>query len=298
MNKQTTKLLILGFKAIRQQPKLIQLSFFWLPFVGGLALIIGGGLYFYETKVAQPKMAYMGVPISQNNWQNLTHTLRNEAYLAGYSEKFANPLWVTYKVHNNKQKYGKRPSFSSDWRSLAHISTNDYKHTGYDRGHLAPNYVIGSRYGRSAQKETFLMTNISPQKPKFNQKIWQRLEEVSANHFSKQFESFWVVTGPIFAKKPNKLKNTSVAIPSAFYKIFIAPKTETQSASALAFIMPQTAKPTDSLLKYVTSIDEIEKRTKLDFFWQLEDSLEAKLEKSTDHKPWNLQKYSNLPSRY
>ncbi len=298
MNTSKNSLLLLGFKAIAQQPKLIQMVFFWLPMLFGFLLILGGGVYFYETKVAQPKMAYMGVPITDHNIENLTHTLRNKGYMLAYSETLANPLWVTYKVTRNKEKYGKRPHFQSDWRSLAHINSADYKHTGYDRGHMAPNYVIASRYGREAQKETFLMTNITPQKPKFNRKIWQRLEEVSADHFSKKFPEFWVVTGPIFSADPQKLKTGTVAIPKAFYKIFIVPGTPESPPISLAFIMPQTANPKDNLMQYITSIDEVEKQTHIDFFWQLEDSVEKKLEKAKNRQGWGLEKVANLPSRY
>ena len=298
MKRPASKLLLMSLKAIIQQPKLIQMVFFWLPFLAGLLLIIGGGWYFYETKVQQPKMTFMGVPFTQNNFANLTHTLRNEGYMLGYSEKLANPLWVIYKVTNTKQKFGKRPKFIADWRSLAGITTYDYKGSGYTRGHLAPNYVIASRYGRGAQKETFLMTNMSPQKAAFNQKIWQRLEEVSANHFSKKFAEFWVVTGPIFDEKPARLKNTEIAIPKAFYKIFITPKTADHPVQALAFIIPQDAGKKDSLLKYVTTVDEVEKQTGIDFFWRLENDVEDKIESLVNHESWQLKKVANLPSRY
>jgi hypothetical protein len=35
---------------------------------------------------------------------------------------------------------------------------------GFDRGHMTPNFAIASQYGSLAQLETFLITNISPQK--------------------------------------------------------------------------------------------------------------------------------------
>lgn len=298
MSKNASYLTQLLFKELAKQPKLLQISFFWLPVIFGFTLLAGGLKYVYETEVARPAMTYMGVPQSSQDWSNLTHTLRNNGFMIGYSEKLANPLWVTYRVTQTKKHYGKRPSFQADWRSLAHIRHEDYTGSGYDRGHMAPNYVIASRYGYSAQKDTFLMTNITPQKPSFNQKIWQRLEEVSADFFSKQFGTFWVVTGPIFDSNPKTLKNAPVAIPKAFYKIFIRPQKEENPIIALAFIMPQDAKPKDSLLNYVTTIDEVEKQTGIDFFWQLEDSLESSLEASKNAQAWSLEKVANLPSRY
>ncbi|MPQ76599.1 DNA/RNA non-specific endonuclease [Hydrogenovibrio sp. JE_KL2] len=297
-HKYQKQLLKEAFRQLKLQPKILQISFFWWPTILGFALLIGGLKYVYETEYARPQMAYMGVPKTQNNWQNLTHTLRNDGYMVGYSEKYGNPLWVTYKVTQNQKKLGKRGEFHADWRSLRHVTSDDYRRTGYDRGHMAPNYLIGSRYGREAQLQTFLMTNITPQKHNFNAKIWQRLEEVSADVFSKQFPSFWVVTGPIFSQNPKMLKGTDIAIPTAFYKIFVRPSVDGNPPIALAFIMPQTAKPDDSLMKYVVTIDEVEQRTGIDFFWKLNDTVENKLEAHSNINAWGLPAVANRPSRY
>ena len=51
----------------------------------------------------------------------------------------------------------------------------DYRDTGYDRGHLNPNfYQCGE--GRTA---TFTLTNAVPQDPCFNQQSWKEMEEVA-----------------------------------------------------------------------------------------------------------------------
>jgi len=262
--------------------------------------LLGGLWYAYETTIARPAMTYMGLPnietgIASQGWSPI---LRNQGFMLQYSEQLANPLWVTYKVTEQQYKSGKRPSFSSDWRSLTAITHKDYTRSGYDRGHMAPNYVIASRYGRSAQHETFLMTNITPQKGSLNQKSWQRLEEVIANDFSKWHGDFWVVTGPIFDKQPKTIKNTKVAIPKAFYKILIQPKTAQNKAKSLAFIFPQNAHAKSSLMKFVTNIDEIEKQTGIDFFSKLEDGIEQTLERESSPELWRLPEVAKRPSRY
>ena len=272
-----------------------------------LALIpvIGILWYSYEVFMARPTMTYMGVPAvnasapTSGIKTGLSHVLRNQGYMLEYSETLKNPLWVTYKIPKYQYKSGKRPSgFSKDWRSIASVSHQDYTGSGYDRGHMAPNYVIASRYGRTAQKETFLMTNITPQKPRLNQKSWQRLEEVIANDFSKWYGEFWVVTGPIFAKTPKTLKNSDVKIPKAFYKILIKPTSPETPAQALAFIFPQKAKAKASLMSFVTTIDEVEKQTGIDFFHKLEDEFETQLESSQTPEAWRLKEVATRPSRY
>ncbi|NPA72642.1 MAG: DNA/RNA non-specific endonuclease [Gammaproteobacteria bacterium] len=264
-------------------------------------LAIGALWLMYELFVARPNMSYMGLPKVESGiaTQGWSHVLRNEAYLLEYSESLANPLWVTYKVTDQHFKSGKRPSgFKADWRSIAGIHHKSYTHSGYDRGHMAPNYIIASRYGKSAQHETFLMTNITPQKPKLNQKSWQRLEELVANDFSKWNGDFWVVTGPIFSNTPKTIKGTKVAIPKAFYKILIKPSTPERPAKALAFIFPQNANPRASLMQFVTTIDEVEKQTGIDFFSDLEDEFEESLESGKTPEAWRLGEVANRPSRY
>lgn len=261
--------------------------------------------YSYEVFMARPAMTYMGVPqVNATPPQTgimtgFSHIMRNQGFMLEYSESLKNPLWVTYKVTKANYKSGKRPSsFSSDWRSYQQVKHDDYTGSGYDRGHMAPNYVIASRYGVNAQKETFLMTNITPQKPQLNQKSWQRLEEVIANDFSEWHGDFWVTTGPIFDAKPKTLKNSSVTIPKAFYKILIKPGTPQTPATALAFIFPQNAKANASLMDFVTTINEVERLTGIDFYSQLDDEFEEKLESSQTPEAWRLQEVANRPSRY
>jgi endonuclease G len=246
-------------------------------------------------------MSYMGLPKIESGiaTQGWSHVLRNQGYMLEYSEKLANPLWVVYQVTEQHFKSGKRPSgFTADWRSITGIRHADYTRSGYDRGHMAPNYVIASRYGKAAQQETFLMTNITPQKPSLNQKSWQRLEEIVSNDFSKWQGDFWVVTGPIFDENPQKIKNTQVAIPKAFYKILIKPTTSERPAIALAFVFPQEAKANANLMTFVTSIDAVEAQTGIDFFSELDDDFENRLESSIMPDAWRLPEVANRPSRY
>ena len=278
------------FKLLLRNPKL------WIFALIGVAI-----WYAYESWYVRPQMAYMGVPeiVQPQPAYGISHILRYDGFMLEYSEALKNPLWVTYKVGAKKFDSGKRPSrFRSEPFSLSRTDHDDYTGSGYDRGHMAPNYVIATRYGRQAQLDTFTMTNISPQKPNLNQKSWQRLEEVVANDFSKKYGEFWVVTGPIFDSEPKTLKNSSVAVPVAFYKILIRPSTEVQPANALAFIFPQSAKANASLSKFVTTIDEIEERTGIDFFAELDDEFENLLESSKTPKAWNLSAVANRPARY
>ncbi len=267
----------------------------WLPI-----LLLGAGAYGYEVWVARPAMSYLGVPqtaiFSPQNW---THILRNEGFLVGYSELRGNPLWVTYRVapFDSSTPSPPRPDrFERDWRNLTGVEHNDYRGSGYDRGHLAPNYLIAKLYGRSAQLETFRMTNITPQRPKLNQKLWQRLEEIEAGRFAGRFPELWVVTGPIFDAKQETLKGSSrVEVPDAFFKVFAAPG---DTPRYLALLVPQEVKGNEDLSRFVVSVDEVEAQSGLDLFPDLADALEAPLEAAVDPGPWGLDELGHRPSRY
>ncbi|MDQ7091650.1 MAG: DNA/RNA non-specific endonuclease [Methylococcales bacterium] len=256
-------------------------------------LLFPAGWYGYEVFIARPALNFQGVPqaqswLSPSTW---SRTLRSDAFLVGYSDIQGNPLWVTYKIKalDKKTKSLKRPSrFKSDWRGIKTVTHKDYTHSGYDRGHMAPNNAISKLYGKNAQLETFIMTNITPQKPNLNRNLWRRLESTGVNYFTQLSDGVWVTTGPIFKDSKTYLNNAStVVIPDAFYKIF-AIQSKQGNPKFLAFLVPQTVKGNEPLTQFVVSIDTIEAATGLDFFHELEDSLENKLEAEINRKNWPL----------
>ena len=266
-------------------------------------LIVGGGGYAYEVQIARPAQVFKGVPVAEQ-WQHpfrWFRVFRNAHFMLGYSDVRGNPLWVTYQlnaVDKNATKHKRPSSFKSDWRSLNQVISADYKGSGYDRGHMAPNYAISRLYGKPAQLNSFLMSNITPQKPKLNQKLWQRLEAVEVKHFTKLNNRVWVLTGPVFSGDVERLKSGSnVEIPDAFYKIYALSKADGK-IQMLAFLMPQKVKGNESLSRYVTSVDEVEAQTGLDFFSDLDDALEEVVEAAIDPDAWALKRVANLKSRY
>ncbi len=212
--------------------------------------------------------------------------LENEGYVCGYSETLRSPLWVGYRLFDleGTKGSGERPDgFDVDARTLAKVRSDEYTGSGYDRGHLAPNFGIARCYGREAQESTFLMSNIIPQKHEMNAGLWRFLEERAAVNYSGRFGEIWVLTGPIYGQSPKKI-GKGVPVPEACFKIMID---ETEGkVRAQAFIVPQSASSTGSLNRYLVSIDEVEKRAGLDFLPSLNDTMENQLEAMRGSRPW------------
>ena len=252
----------------------------------------------------RPAHAFAGLPAAQGpgpaTW---TRVFRNDAFMLGYSDLRGNPLWVTYHLHPipaDARHYARPKGFERDWRAFDLIGADDYTDSGYDRGHMAPNYAISRLYGRAAQRQTFLMTNITPQRPNLNRKLWQRLEEVEIDVFAPRFKNLWVITGPVFDAHVERLHSSAlVEIPDACYKIFAAPGAGPDGGPLLlAFIVPQEVKGNEPLDQFVTSVDAVEARTGLDFFPDLDDAVERRVEAEVNPPAWQLEQVARLPARY
>ena len=211
--------------------------------------------------------------------------LRNTGYTVGYSDALGSPVWAAYRIGDldTRRAAPRRPDrFEIDRRTVARVAPEDYSGSGYDRGHLAPNYAIATRFGETAQRETFLMSNVVPQRHSLNAGAWRELEQRIAVNYPARFREVWVLAGPIFNSPVRRLR--SAAIPDAFYMI-IADESDGR-LRVQAFVFPQDTAPTADLASALTSIDAIEARTGLDFFPALEDAAEAALEANRAMRVW------------
>lgn len=236
-----------------------------------------------------------GLPRAESWWVRLTtHTLQNPGFAVGYSEWRRNPLWVAYRATPIRhQGPVTRPDhFNQDARTLVRVSADDYRGSDYDRGHLAPNYLISRLYGKDAQQATFLMSNISPQSRRLNQLLWQRLEEAEADVVAPRLGELWVITGPIF-DAPQALAS-GVEVPTAFYRIWF----DARAQRALGFSVPQTVCGDEPLSDFLVSVDAIEQQTGLDFFHAYDDAVESSFESRPDAAHWNVARFAQAPARY
>jgi endonuclease G len=212
--------------------------------------------------------------------------LTNQGYAVGYSDALGSPVWAAYHIRDlaTIPSAGTRPEkFETDRRTAARVAPEDYTNSGYDRGHLAPNYAIATRYGPVAQRETFLMSNITPQLHSLNAGLWKELELKIATSYPARYAEVWMLTGPVFGTSPKKLRGT-VAVPEAFFLIVI--DENEGKLRTLAFLVPQDA-PTDAdPERYLTRIEEIQHRTGLDFLSELDDVSEKAIETQKAARVW------------
>lgn len=146
----------------------------------------------------------------------------------------------------------------------------DYTHSGFHRGHLVP-----ARDAANAP-ETFLLSNAAPQTPSLNLGRMRQLEDL-IRALASTSDSITVITGTLFeSPTAETIGSRQVAVPTHFYKaVLIERGTE---KTMLAAILPNANRITAPLTSFLTTVDEVEHRSGLDLFSNLDDAEEATLE--------------------
>jgi len=216
--------------------------------------------------------------------------LNKTGFTIAYAPTLRHPYWVAYMLNPvDSFNTPPRPSRFNPDPAVKSPRHDDYTGSGYDRGHMAPNFAIASRYGREAQIETFLTSNISPQRPGLNRGPWRDIEHRVAKIYAQK-HPVWVVIGaippepgaPMLENKSGK--PTGISVPPAFYHIIIS--NHGGRLRVCALIVPQDAPMKAHPRRYLASVREIENLTGLDFFSDLPPEQQELLEVPAATRLW------------
>ena len=237
--------------------------------------------------LATNRLACAGLPVRTpgSAAPNDITVLNKKGFVVGYSPSLRHPVWVAYKTHPVRGAVlPLRPSgFKPDPEARNSPQHKEYAKSGYNRGHMAPNLAIATRYGKEAQEQTFLTSNICPQRASLNQGPWCDLEFRISELWPDCYGEVWVIAGAITAPGGKRLPS-GVSIPAAFYQIVVAQ--DNARLRAFAVYMPQNIRRRAYSRTTLVSIDEVERLTGLDFLAGLTDDAEKVLESATPTRLW------------
>ncbi|MDP2336602.1 MAG: DNA/RNA non-specific endonuclease [Bacteroidota bacterium] len=209
--------------------------------------------------------------------------VRHAYYTLSYNEQYEQANWVYYTLTDSMVINGgeeRSNSFRMDKLvATGSAKSSDYTKSGYDRGHLCPAADMG--FNPVAMEESFLMSNISPQTPDFNRGVWKELE-TTVREWAIKEHKLVVATGPVFLDNKGSIGKDKVLVPGYFFKIIYD---ATDEPKLIAFVLPN-AKSDRPLTDFAVTTDEAEKLTGFDFFSQLPDDLETKLESHVELAGW------------
>ena len=210
-------------------------------------------------------------------------------FTLSYNEIHEQASWVAYELTANEliKKVNRSNNFKKDPKvKTGSALPSDYLRSGYDRGHLAP--AADLSWSLTTMKESFYMSNMSPQKPGFNRGAWKKLESY-VRQWAYENKSIYVVTGGILNTVQSSIGESNVGIPSYYYKVIL--DYSQPEIKGIGFILPNTSS-SRPLQNFAVSIDEVERRTGIDFFYNLPDIDEQKIESAFNVSSWTFKGYT------
>jgi len=202
-----------------------------------------------------------GYPATGNDTSQI---LQYSGFHLAYNETYEQPSWVAYILTADMVINGvveRTDDFRSDTNVVTmSSSTNDYRGSGFDRGHLAP--AGDMQWSAQAMSESFLMSNMSPQAPRFNRQMWRYLE-AQVRDWAVKNDSLYVITGPVLNEVDSMIGENGVGVPKYFFKVILDISYPTYKG--IAFFM-ENKELDGEITDYAISIDSLEALTGFDYF--------------------------------
>lgn len=203
--------------------------------------------------------------------------------------------WSCYVMNRNLARQNVKRYYSEDNQypqdplipPSMQWSKDPYYYNGQklDHGHICPS---ADRLSSSEiNYQTFFLTNMQPQFNAFNAGLWAKMEK-KVRTIAATCDTLYICKGGTIDQGKyggyNKVYRTldnGLIMPRYFYMALL--RVNNGRYSAIGFWTDQIANANDSgnnMQQYAVSIDELEHRTGIDFFCNLPDDIENKVEKS------------------
>ena len=227
-----------------------------------------------------PEYARMEMPRIKDGSRIIIH--RTDAFGINYIVEWDDGLraqrWTCYRLDpknsirtgsRNGWWHGRDPFAEDDSIPAAYRTTlTDYSQMTphYDRGHICPS--ADRLNSKEANRQTYLLGNIQPQLNGFNTGVWLYM---GWNRDAFR-DTLYICKGGTIDNNNYTRSNTGLVIPKYFFAAILRIKNGQYNALGLWF--EHKNDHSTSLKAYACSIDELEKRTGIDFFCNLPDDRE------------------------
>ncbi len=194
------------------------------------------------------------------------------------------PNYVSWELLGEEVKYDvdRSDNFWQDATLDGCPAHSDYTGSGYDRGHMCP--AADQKWSEQAMNDCFVMANMCPQIHALNAGAWLTLEN-KERLWAQRDSAIMIIAGPIYADSDTQyIGKARVRVPSAFFKVFLAPYVK--EPRAIAFVYPNMSAP-GNMQNYAMSVDQLEKETGYDFFSALPDDIEKRVEATYSFTDWD-----------
>jgi len=205
-------------------------------------------------------------------------------FVVSFNTLYGIPDWVAWRLtssHTSGTASRKAVDFEPDptikgcptKRSYNGVGSMNPKHS---RGHFCP--AADNKWSADAMHDCFYMTNIAPQQQQMNTGAWGTLEDL-CRRWARKYGEVFIAAGPVITKGMARLPfNRKISNPEWFYKVVM--RRDGNSYKAIGWIFDATGKCA------AMSVDEVEELCGLDFFHNLPDNIEEKVEATFSLGDW------------
>ena len=265
----------------------------------------GKGSQYFIDRMEMPRLEAGDIFIVH---QSTDITSRPVNYSVAYDAGKQHSRWVAFRFDAtmNQKKvarkdYSIRPQYPQDPLCNA-TPTSDASFSGYEHGHLCAS--ADRLCSRVSNDQTFYMSNMSPQIGSFNQQYWTKYEKfvqklggcTGDTNGYRWADTLYVVKGGTI-DDGQTLGTVSVdkkRMPVPKYYFIALLKVKNKVYSSIAFWVEHSAYDAGKVLKndrdevmaHAISVDELERRTGIDFFCNLSGPLEHSVESTYMSAAW------------
>lgn len=211
--------------------------------------------------------------------------------------------WSAYEMYNSNSvtNWNRNSWYNTTWGgdpfqedvdipSKYRTTLSMYRSSGYDRGHMCPS--ADRLDSKDANEQTFYLSNMQPQNHNLNAGIWEVMENQIRTWNKSSFrDTLYIVKGGTI-DNPDQIKgytSSGLLIPGYFFMAILCKNAEGYKAIAFWVDHQTVNHSSDPLSKYVISIDQLEEKTGIDFFCNLPDDIENRIEATTYPNSWQIQ---------
>lgn len=268
--------------------------------------VVSGNLPSEITRLEFPKIETNGVT------ENVILVRKTADFGVNYSTCYdlskKSARWCCYEVYksNNVKNWTRKQWEGSTWMGktwtgdpfqkdpdvdadLQAPVNNEYSKSGYDRGH-----IVASEdriYSQDANGQTFFMTNMFPQVHSFNSGLWEDMEKQVRNFLtydmstqsSHENDTLYVCKGATIDDAEHIYGYTSPGnfiVPKFFFCAVLLKNSKGYQAIGFWFEHKADYPSSETVKSHVVNIKKLEELTGLDFFCNLPDDIEKRVESS------------------
>jgi len=201
-----------------------------------------------------------------------------------YDPALKAPVWTRYELRPEHLAASapRSSAFRRDPLLASPSASNaDFRLSGFSRGHLIP--AADFAWSEPAFSATFILSNVVAQRQSVNAGLWRKLEN-AVRRIAAASDSVSIFTGPLFGSANLEYIGPGrVAVPTHTYKVILAVKGK--HMPMFAAIIPNEVSLAGPINRFAVTVDEVERRSGLDFFSALDDATEDSLEAAVELFP-------------